>query len=145
MGREIKQTGEERERDVRKGQTKQGATTWAMGGTDIHDRRSTTVLIIIINKCLVECNLAIYDRSMATRTYKLKWENPSLTFWLPHPREKNAIHSFPRWNCGIDGHLDTEGNAIWPNKLKRYLKEAQTKGQFKFPVMPESHRDSNWL
>ena len=69
MGREIKQTGEERERDVRKGQTKQGATTWAMGGTDIHDRRSTTVfiIIIIINKCLVECNLAaIYDRSMAT-------------------------------------------------------------------------------
>ena len=57
-------------------------------------------------------------------------------------REKNAINSFPRWNCGIDGHLDTEGNAIWPNKLK---KEAQTKGQFKFPVVQESHLDSNWL
>jgi hypothetical protein len=54
---EIKQTGERERERCEKGQTKQGATTWGMGGTDI--QTVAQELIIIKKKLLVECNLVM--------------------------------------------------------------------------------------
>jgi hypothetical protein len=48
---EIKQTGERERERCEKGQTKQGATTWGMGGTDI--QTVAQELIIKKKSCLL--------------------------------------------------------------------------------------------